>query len=61
MQQLRAEAMRRQDAAALQYGVLHEAPQEDALVRMYVEHLLHRDQTSAATSTLRCAVSRAGC
>ena len=43
MQQMRAEATRRRDAAALQYGVLHETPQEDALVRMYVDQLSRRD------------------
>lgn len=52
MQQLRAEATRRRDAAALQYGVLHETPQEDALVRMYVEHLSHRDQFTSASRHL---------
>lgn len=35
MQQMRAEAARSRNAAALQYGVLHEAPQEDALVRTW--------------------------
>jgi hypothetical protein len=41
MQQMRTEAVRSRDAAALQYGALHEAPQEDALVRTWANlHVL---------------------
>jgi hypothetical protein len=63
MQQMRAEATRRRDAAALQYGVLHEAPQEDALVRICVNHtrVLYARQTHSAATSMHLQGARAPC